>query len=46
MHQKVSASLGEIIFRKKEDFVEKGVDQDVIDLRFKHFRTRQIDTIN
>ena len=35
-----------IMFRKKEEFVEKGVDQDVIDLRFKHFRTRQIDTIN
>jgi hypothetical protein len=34
------------IYRKREDFVEKGVDQDVIDLRYKHFRTRQIDTIN
>ena len=34
------------IYRKKEEFVEKGVDQDVIELRYKHFRTRQIDTIN
>ncbi len=32
--------------RKREDFEGKGLDEDLIDLRYKHFRSRLIDTIN
>ena len=32
--------------RRKEDFFKRGVDEDVGMLRFKHFQSRLIDTIN
>ena len=34
------------IFRRKDEFFEKGIDQDLVELRFKHFQQRLIDTIN
>ena len=38
--------INESNFRKREDFEGKGLDEDLIDLRYKHFRSRLIDTIN
>jgi hypothetical protein len=32
--------------RKRDEFVEKGIEEDVIELRYKHYCKRQIDTIN
>ena len=32
--------------RELKDFESRGVDQDIIDLRFKHFQHRLIDTLN
>jgi hypothetical protein len=32
--------------RRREDFWEKSLDEDVIDLRYKHHCNRQLDTIN
>ena len=38
--------IKQIGYRTREDFEAKGLDEDLIDLRFKHFRSRLIDTIN
>lgn len=35
-----------LILRKREDFVKKGVEDDLVDLRFKHYQSRLLDTIN
>lgn len=32
--------------KERVDFEKKGVDPDVVDLRFKHFQGRLIDTLN
>ncbi len=32
--------------RREEFYSPGGVDEDVVELRFKHFRARQMDTIN
>ena len=32
--------------RERSEFEKKGVDPDVIDLRFKHYQNRLIDTLN
>jgi len=33
-------------FRNKSDFEKKGVDPDVVNLRYKHYQGRLIDTLN
>lgn len=33
-------------FRERSEFEKKGLDSDVIDLRFKHYQNRLIDTLN
>jgi hypothetical protein len=35
-----------LICRERAEFEKKGVDKDVIDLRFKHYQGRLIDTLN
>ena len=35
-----------IYFRDISEFQKKGVEEDVIQLRFKHYQARLIDTIN
>lgn len=35
-----------VIYRKREDFYQKNLDEDIAELRFKHFQSRLIDTIN
>ena len=32
--------------RERADFEKKGLDEDVINLRYKHYQARLIDTIN
>ena len=32
--------------RERADFEKRGLDEDVINLRFKHYQARLIDTIN
>lgn len=32
--------------RERSEFEKKGVESDVIDLRFKHYQNRLIDTLN
>eukprot|EP00347_Sterkiella_histriomuscorum_P015905 403355238 len=44
-HQ-LGISLTELSKKKRDDFVQKGLDEDLINLRFKHFQQRLIDTIN
>ncbi len=35
-----------ILNRRKENFMEKGVADDIVELRLKHYQNRQIDLIN
>ena len=35
-----------LLHRELKDFDARGVNQDIIDLRFKHFQHRLIDTLN
>lgn len=39
-------SIDECINKERSDFEKKGVDKDVIDLRFKHYKNRLIETLN
>ena len=32
--------------RERTDFEKRGLDEDIINLRFKHYQARLIDTIN
>lgn len=34
------------LFRDKSSFTVKGIDEDVVKLRYKHHRDRLLDTIN
>ena len=45
MPEKVKKATLEL-FRRRDNFWEKGLDEDVIDLRYKHHCNRQIDTFN
>jgi hypothetical protein len=42
----LGVSLNECTKKDKTDFEKKGLDPDVIDLRYKHYQARLIDTIN
>ena len=47
MHEKVRLFLFFNNFnRDRAEFEKKSVDKDVIDLRYKHYQARLIDTIN
>ena len=52
MHEKVSYKIDQVYYiiypicRERAEFEKKGVDKDVIDLRFKHYQGRLIDTLN
>ena len=35
-----------MVYRERSDFALKGVDEDVINLRFKHYQNKLIDTLN
>lgn len=39
-------SIDECQNKEKSDFEKRGVDQDIIDLRFKHYKNRLIETLN
>ena len=45
MHEKVLLSIT-YHFRERNEFERKGVDEDVLNLRFKHYQNRLIDTLN
>ena len=34
------------LFRDRSFFEDKGLDEDVVDLRYKHYQARLLDTIN
>jgi hypothetical protein len=37
----------ECVKKRREEFYSPGkIDEDVVELRYKHFRSRQLDTIN
>jgi hypothetical protein len=42
----LGVSVAECQKKDKSDFDKKGLDPDVIDLRYKHYQARLIDTIN
>lgn len=44
--QKEVFFLVSFCIRTREDFEVRGADEDLINLRFKHFRSRLLDTIN
>ncbi len=47
MHEKVRLFLFfNNVNRDRAEFEKKSVDKDVIDLRYKHYQARLIDTIN
>lgn len=46
MHEKVSISNILNTYRERSEFERKGVDEDVINLRFKHYQNRLIDILN
>ena len=42
----VSTNLCKNQYRDKSEFEKKGLDPDVVEIRFKHYQGRLIDTIN
>jgi len=42
----LGVSISECKKKEKSDFEKKGLDPDVIDLRYKHYQARLVDTIN
>jgi len=42
----LGVSMDEVIKQDKSNFEKKGVDPDVIELRYKHYQARLIDTVN
>ena len=42
----LGVSMDAVTKQEKSNFEKKGVDPDVIELRYKHFQARLIDTIN
>eukprot|EP00347_Sterkiella_histriomuscorum_P015532 403356677 len=48
--QKACVSLGiplrDCVKKRKENFADKGLADDIVELRFKHFQNRQIDLLN
>ena len=38
--------ISKSLVRKKEHFMEKGVADDIVEIRLKHFQNRQIDLLN
>ena len=49
MHEEVSGEdvLAHVeYFRERSEFEKKGIDEDVINLRFKHYQNRLIDILN
>jgi hypothetical protein len=45
VHEKVTYALL-ILPRDRTEFEKKGLDEDIINLRFKHYQNRLIDIIN
>ena len=45
MHEKVTYTLL-ILPRDRPEFEKKGLDEDIINLRFKHYQNRLIDILN
>ena len=45
MHEKVTYALL-ILPRDRPEFEKKGLDEDIINLRFKHYQNRLIDILN
>ena len=45
MHEKVLLSIT-YLFRERVEFERKSADDDVLNLRFKHYQNRLIDTLN